>query len=162
MFFDKAHLHVDAAIYQYVMKHKFTEEDIGDTRTFIENVVEGMMCARHTASIVEDFEERFENTFKTLAEGGETPALWVQYHYMVDVIKIFIRSERLADYDVQLSCIVTRMLDIFSAAGHHQYAKGARLYCQLMKQLENLPSYKDALESFTTHGNHVFRYSCHE
>ena len=31
-----------------------------------------------------------------------------------------------------------------------------------MKQLENLPSYKDALDSFTAHGNHVVRYSCHE
>ena len=53
-------------------------------------------------------------------------------------------------------------MDIFSAAGHHQYAKGARLHCQLMKQLQNLPSYKNALESFTAHGNHVVRYSCHE
>ena len=81
---------------------------------------------------------------------------------MVDVIKIFIRSERLAVYDGHLSCIVTRMLNIFSAAGHHQYSKGGRLYCQLMKQLENLPSYKNALESFTAHGNHVVRFSCHE
>ena len=90
-------------------------------RTFIENVVEGKIGARHTAPIVEVFEKRFENTFKTLADGGRTPALWVQYHYVVDVIKIFIRSERLADYDGHLFCIITRMLDIFSAAGHHQY-----------------------------------------
>ena len=81
------------------MKHKFTEEEIGDRRTYIENVVEAKMGARHTASMVDVFEERFENTFKTLAEGGRTPPLWVQYHYMVDVIKIFIRNERLADYD---------------------------------------------------------------
>ena len=51
------------------------------------------------------------------------------------------------------------MQAIFSAAGHHRYAKRARLYCQLMKQLENLSSYKDALESFTVHGNHIVRYS---
>ena len=81
---------------------------------------------------------------------------------MGDVITIFIRSERLADYDGHLYCIVTRMLNIFSDAGHHQYAKGGRLYGKLMKQLENLPSYKDALESFTAHGKHVVRYSCHE
>ncbi|KAE8291497.1 hypothetical protein D5F01_LYC11105 [Larimichthys crocea] len=55
--------------------------------------------------------------------GGRTPALWVQYHYMVDVIKIFIRTERLADHNGHLSCIVTRMLDIFAAVGHHQYTK---------------------------------------
>ena len=54
------------------------------------------------------------------------------------------------------------MLHIFAAAGHHQYAKGARLYCQLMKELETLPAYKDTLERFNTHRNHVVRYSNHE
>ena len=96
---------------------------------------------------------------KSLAEEGRTPALWVQYHYMVDVIKIFIRTERLADYNGHLSCIVSKMLDTFSAAGHHQYAKGARLYCQLMK---HSTEYKKTFESFTAYGNHVVRYSCHK
>ncbi|KAF3851192.1 hypothetical protein F7725_012964 [Dissostichus mawsoni] len=81
---------------------------------------------------------------------------------MVDVIKVFIRNERLADHNGHLCCIVSRKLDIFAAAGHHQYAKGARLYCQLMKQLETLPAYKETFESFTAHGNHVVRYSSHD
>jgi len=81
---------------------------------------------------------------------------------MVDIIKMFIRTERLADHVGHLSCIVTRMLDIFSAAGHHQYAKGARLYCQLMKQLESSAAYKETFDSFTAHGNHVVHYSCHD
>jgi len=105
------------------------------------------------------FEQRFEETFKRLAEKGRTPALWVQYHHMVDVIKVFIRTERLGDHKWHLSCIVTKMLHIFAAAGHHQYAKGTRLYCQLIKELETLPAYKDILERFTTHGNHAVRYS---
>ena len=108
------------------------------------------------------FEQRFEETFKRLAEGGRTPALWVQYHYMVDVIKIFIKMKWLADHNGHLSCIVTRMLDTFSAAGHHQYAKGARLYCQLMKLLETLPGYREIFERFTAHRNYVVRYSCHD
>ena len=104
------------------------------------------MVARHTAPIVAVFEQRFEETFKRLAEGGRTPALWVQYHYMVDVIKIFIKMDRLVDHNGHLSYIVTRMLDTFSAAGHHQYTKGARLYCQLMKLLETLPGYRRSLK----------------
>ena len=91
----------------------------------MEKVANEKMGAKHTAPIVAVFEQKFEETFKRLAEGGRTSTLWVQYHYMVDVIKIFIRTERLADYKGHISCIVTRMLDIFSAAGHHQYAKGA-------------------------------------
>lgn len=161
--FDKAiraHLLIDAAIYQHIMKNIFTDDELGEMRTLIEKVADGKMGARHTAPIVAVFEQRFEEIFKRLAEGGRTPALWVQYHYMVDVIKIFIKTERLADHNGHLSCIVTRMLDTFSAAGHHQYAKGARLYCQLMKQLETLPGYKEIFERFTAHGNHVVRYSC--
>ena len=61
-----------------------------------------------------------------------------------------------------LSCFVTKMLYIFAAAGHHQYAKGAWLYCQLMKELETLPAYKDTLEHFLAYGNHVVCYSSHE
>ena len=108
------------------------------------------------------FQQRFDETFTRIANGGRTPALWVQYHYMVDVIKIFIRSERLADHNGHLSCIVTRMLDTFAAAGHHQYAKGARLYCQLTKQFETSPVYKEIFENFIAHGNHVVRYSSHD
>lgn len=66
---------------------------------------------------------------KKLSKGSSTDeeclALWVQYHYMVDVLKIFIKSKQLADHNVHLSCIVTRILDIFLVAGHHLYAKGA-------------------------------------
>ena len=42
-------------------------------------------------------------------------------------IKVFIRTEQLADHNRHLSCIVTKMLHIFAAAGHHQYTKGTLL-----------------------------------
>ena len=160
--FDKAihaHLLIDAALYQHLMKNIFTDEELSEMTT---EVAGKKMGAQHTDPLVAFFEQRFEDTFKQLAEGGRTPALWVQYHYMVDVIKNFIKCERLADHSGHLSCIVTRMLDIFSAAGHHQYAKGARLYCQLMKQLESLPEYKEVFEKFAAYGSHAVRYSGHE
>ncbi|CAJ1066509.1 hypothetical protein F7725_020419 [Xyrichtys novacula] len=164
--FDKAiraHLLIDAAIYQHIMKHAFTEEELVEMRTLMEKGVDGKMGARHTDLVVALFEQRFEEIFKKLAEGGRTHAIWVQYHHMVDVIKMFIRTERLADHDGHLSCIVTRMhCEVFAAAGHHQYAKGARLYCQLIKDLETLPVYRETSEHFTAHGNHVVGYSSHD
>ena len=108
----------------------------GEMRIFIEKVTDEQMGARHTTSIVMLFEKNCEETFKTLAEGRRTPALWVQDYYMVDVITIFIRTEWHADHNGHLSCIVNRVQDIFSAARHHQYAKSTRLYCQMMKQLK--------------------------
>ena len=112
------------------MKHVFTGEELSEIRSTMEMVADKKLGARRTDPIVSLFKQRFEDTFKCLAKGGRTPALWVQYHYMVDVIKIFIRSERLGDHNGHLSCIVTRMLDIFAAAGH---VKGTQLNCQLMK-----------------------------
>ena len=129
-------------------------------RAFMEKVADGKMGDRHRDPVVAVFEKRFEKIFR-LAEGGRTPALWVQYHHMVDVIKVFIWTERLADHHEHLSCILTKMFHIFAAGGHRQYAKGAWLYCQLMKELETLPAYKDTLEHFLAHGNHVC-YSSHE
>ena len=60
--FDKAiraHLLIDAAICQHVMKHAFTEEELGEMRTFMEKVADGKMGARHTEPIVEVFETDF-------------------------------------------------------------------------------------------------------
>jgi len=82
------------------MKHAFTEEQLGEMIIFMEEIFDGKMEGRYTAPIVAVFEKRFEETFKKLAEGGRTPALLVLY--MVDTIKIFIRSERLADYNGHL------------------------------------------------------------
>ena len=85
-FFDKAiraHLLIDAAICQHVLKHAFTDEELGEMRTFMEKVADERLGARHTAPIAAVFAQRFEETFRRLAEGGRTPALWVQYHHMV-------------------------------------------------------------------------------
>ena len=90
--FDKAvcaHL-IDAAIYQHIMKLAYTDKELGDMRTFMQKVADGQMGARHTDPVVAVFQQRFEETFKRLTDGGRTPALWVQYHHMVYVVKVFI------------------------------------------------------------------------
>ena len=79
--FDKAiraHLLIDPAICQHVMKNAFTDEELDKMRTFMEEVADGKMGACHTAPIVAAFEQRFQETFKRLADGGRTPAFWVQ------------------------------------------------------------------------------------
>jgi len=143
------------------MKNIFTNDQLDEMTILIEKVADEKMGAQHTAPIVALLEQRFEETFKRLGEGGRKPAFWVQYHYLVDVVKNFIKCEQLADHGGHLSCIVFRMLDTFATAGHHQYAKGAWLHCQLMKQLKFLPKYK-RFENFTAYGHHVVHYSCHD
>ena len=97
--FDKAlraNLLIYSAVCQYVLKHAYTDKELGEMRTFMEKVANDRLGARHTSSIVAVLEQSFDETFKRLAEGGRTSALWVRYHYMFDVNKIFIRAERLA------------------------------------------------------------------
>ena len=114
-----------------------------------------------TPIIVTVFEERMPERLKTLAEGGRTPALWVWYFGRINIIKSFIRAERIADHAGHLSCIIS-MLNTFAAAGHHQYAKGARLYVQLMQQRQESPAFQETLTKFTVYGNHAVRFSDHE
>ena len=97
----------------------------------------------------------------TLADGGRTPALWVWHRSRIDLIKVFIRCERIPDYTGHLSCIIA-MLNTFAAAGHHHYAKGARLYVQLMQQRENSLAFQETLTKFSVYGNHAVRFSDHE
>lgn len=56
-------------------------------RTFMNKVVDGKMGARHTDSVLVVLKQTLEDTL------GGTPALWVQYHYRLDVIKVFIRNK---------------------------------------------------------------------
>ena len=46
----------------------------------MEKVADEKTGAWHTAPIVAVFKQKIEETLKRLAEGGRTPALWVQYH----------------------------------------------------------------------------------
>ncbi|KAF3835714.1 hypothetical protein F7725_028272 [Dissostichus mawsoni] len=67
---------------------------------------------------------------------------------MVDVIKVFIRTEWLADHNGHLCCIVSRMLDTFRLQG--------------IINMPRVHGCTETFESFTAHGNHVVRYSSHD
>ena len=79
---------------------------------------------------------------------------------MADEIKVFIRTEQLADHNGHLSCIATKMLHIFAAAGHHQYTKDTWL--EPIKGLETLSAYKVTLECLLANVKNVVLCSSHE
>ena len=82
---------------------------------------------------------------------------------MVDTIKIFIHVECMGGFTLHLSCITIRTLHVFAAAGHHNYAKAARLYVQMVKIYEKgLVEQIAIISSFKKNGNHVVRYSSNE
>ena len=69
-----------------------------------------------------------------LSTKSRTAKMWIQYITYIDLAKAFIKAERTANWSAHLSS-VSQMLHIFGATGHFNYAKSARLYLQMMKEL---------------------------
>ena len=65
---------------------------------------------------------------------SRTAKLWLQYIYYISVAKDFIRGERTGNWQLHLDSL-SRMLKLFAASGHVNYAKCGRLYLQLMLDL---------------------------
>ena len=96
-------------------------------------------------------------TLKTaLEEDSRTAKLWIQYIDQVDTIKLFTRAERTGDWNLHLVA-VGKMLNIFAASGHHNYAKSARLYLQMMHDLPK--SHPWLFDCFNKYGYQVIRRS---
>ena len=91
-----------------------------------------------------------------LAEKSPTARLWLQYLEYIETLKIFIRAERIGDWNLHLIAI-GKMLNLFAATGHINYAKSSRHYLQLMMQL---PSEHPWLyQCFIEKGYHTIRRS---
>jgi hypothetical protein len=69
---------------------------------------------------------------------------------------MFIRAERLGDWNLHLISL-QRMLNIFAATGHNNYAKSARLYLETMQDLPKTNPW--LFDLFAVHGYHVVRRS---
>ena len=65
---------------------------------------------------------------------SRTAKLCIWYMRYLDIIKYFIRAERSGNWLEPLKAM-SRMLNLFAASGHHNYASG-RLYLQTMGQFE--------------------------
>ena len=83
---------------------------------------------------------------------SRTSSLWFQYLDMVAILKKSIKAKRTGRFDLHLQSVAF----FFAAAGHHNYAKSARLYLQQMMALKDTHPkvYQDYQE-----GHHVFQRS---
>lgn len=101
--------------------------------------------------------EKCLEKYKTLlAERSPTAKLWLQYIEYVETLKLFIWSERTANWHLHLVA-VGKMLNLFAATGHINYAKSSRLYLQ---QMHNLPTDHPSLyQCFEQQGFHAVRRS---
>ena len=93
---------------------------------------------------------------KYLETASRTAKLWLQYMNYIEVVKLFIRAERTGNWNLHLVA-TEKMLCLFAATGHNNYAKSARLYLQMMVDLPC--SHPWLYEQFQYKGYHTIRRS---
>ena len=69
-----------------------------------------------------------------LSEKSRTAKLWFLYMDYIDVMKLYILAARTRDWELCLYSL-QKMINLFAATGHINYAKSARLYLQIMLEL---------------------------
>ena len=100
--------------------------------------------------------QKLEQEKQRLTETSRTAQLWVQYMEYVKVIKMFIFAERIGDWESYFDA-TRRMLNLFAATGHYNYAKCGRMYLQQMLELPS--NYPSLCKSFKENGYHTIRRS---
>ena len=110
----------------------------------------------------DEFPESFVNIefaladFKRgIAQQSRTGKLWLQYLQYVSTLKLMLRAERCGDWQLHIWSI-SQMINLFAATGHNNYAKCARLYCEMMTDLPR--KHSELYEQFMA-GAHVARRS---
>ena len=119
---------------------------------------EGIMTDPHVA-IAWDLsrEESIRSVAETLnaERDSMTAQLWLQYMNMIEILRKFIKAERVGDWMLHLQAI-EEMLPYFAAAGHNLYAKSVYIYLQMMLELSE--THPDIHKCFLE-GLHVVRRS---
>ena len=105
---------------------------------------------------MQTFEQLLHMLKCQMSDQSRTAKLWLQFMYKVETVRTFIRTERTSNWNLHVTA-TTRMLNLFAATGHLNYAKCARLYVQMMTELPN--SHPWLYSQFSDHGFHSVRRS---
>ena len=128
-------------------------EDLDAAVCLLERLAAGGISAEEAANhdVVSKINKRLEEHKESVSR-SRTSSLWFQYLDMVGILKKSIKAERTGRFDLHLQSVAF----FFAAAGHHNYAKSARLYLQQMMALKDTHPkvHQDYQE-----GHHVFQRS---
>ena len=88
-------------------------------------------------------------------KSSRTLTLWLQYMKMLDILRQFIKAERMGNWQLH-SKSTYEMLPYFAASGHNLYTKSAYIYLQIMCRIEE--THPEVYKAFMR-GHHVSRRS---
>lgn len=153
----RAHLLAQVALMKIVMNMiKFSSEMETKLNDILHNFDKSVILSSDHDECRE-FKERVNHQLQQLKQRGSTAQLWVLYIQLVTLVKLFISSERMGNWDQHLET-VWKMLPYFHASGHFAYAKCAHLYLQDMLNLKQIMSVEE-YDKFSAHGFFTVRRS---
>jgi len=133
----------------------FSADDVQCLRSLYDAVCEREcdVCCVDECDEVHRLSELLDIEKSRVALSSRTAKLWIQHLGYVDTVKTLIHAERIGDWDLHLST-VSRMLPLFAATGHNNYARCCTLYLQMM---QDLPNTHEWLHSKLSGGFHAVR-----
>ena len=175
----RAHILIQAALVQLLLQYlsNTTATEVGTTQCVVLNDMPGQfsltevclaevetvyeqICSSGTSAFTEcaslsAVAQQLELIKFALKEQCRTARLWITYIELVDVLRKFLIGERTGNWLLHLEALHD-MLPLFSATGHANYARSARIYLQ---QMHMLPQTHPWLYEQFLRGNHVIRRS---
>ena len=127
---------------------KSLRENFNDGKSHDENII--------NCEITEKLNCALEKLMDRVGESSHISNLWIQYIRYTDIVKHFIAVERTGNWQTHLGS-TAKMLNLFAATGLSNYAKSARLYLQMMKELPT--TFPDLYRQFTHNGYLTVRSS---
>ena len=126
-------------------------------KTMEMRMTENDLMELSTKQIMKDLEERAAVTRNENIRKSRTAKLWLLYVQYISIVKEYIPSDRTCNWALHLHT-VQKMMNLFAASGHINYAKCSRLYVQEMLALSNEKLW---LYQLFIDGKHAVRPSSH-
>ena len=131
-------------------KEIFTEVELLNSQLMNGEPIQNI-CQSKTVTVIQEMLTSQKESLQT----NKTANLWLQYMEMVDILRKYIRAERLGNWNLHLQA-TSEMLPYFAATGHNHYLKSSYVYLQNMHNLEQ--SHPVVYHHFSN-GLHVIRRS---
>ena len=140
-----------------MVDQKIEQQDIESLKSQYQKFINGEITVEEIdknvlTKIIDVVEsKRFE-----LAITSTTAKLWINFMDYIGVIRIFITAARTGDWNLSLVAM-QKMINLFAATGHINYARCLRLQLQLMLDLHKTHPWLHS--QFANDGFHVIRRS---
>lgn len=112
--------------------------------------------SKSSNELIEGLLNKINSRLEEVSKTSQTGRLWINYWNLVNVVKLYVRAERTGDWVLHVYC-VQKMIPIFYATGHNNYAKCSQLYIQQMQKFQN--NYPEYYRDFTENGLFTIRRS---